>query len=124
MKFPHCTSSKNKKFSKKKVMILVLLVVVIMCLIFSICFIIFIFNRKRFLRENIVSTPSLKHQFLRVSYSDLVKATNGFSKTNLLGSRSCSSVHKGELILSVCSSLHGPGNDFKALVYEFIAMEA
>ncbi|KAL5710449.1 hypothetical protein ACHQM5_021008 [Ranunculus cassubicifolius] len=96
----------------------------------------------------------------KVSYSDLHKATNGFSSTNLIGTGSYGSVYKGALpgdegyiavkvlnlmehgalktfmtecevlreirhrnllkILTVCSSIDFNGDDFKALVFEFM----
>ncbi|KAG0530287.1 hypothetical protein BDA96_05G173100 [Sorghum bicolor] len=99
-----------------------------------------------------------------ISYSQLVKATDGFSPTNLLGSGSFGSVYKGELdgqdaeskdlvavkvlklqnpralksfiaecealrnmkhrnlvkIITACASIDARGDDFKALVYDFM----
>ncbi|GKA13474.1 kinase-like domain-containing protein [Tanacetum coccineum] len=100
-------------------------------------------------------------RFLKVSYNQLLKATDGFSKANLLGQGGFSSVYKGILnvdddrfvavkvlhlqnqgaqrsfmreceawrnirhrnllkIITSCSSIDFQGNDFKALVYEFM----
>ena len=99
-----------------------------------------------------------------VSYADLLKATDGFSSSNLIGSGSYGSVYKGTLhqnnigetavavkvlnllqegavrsfmaecealrnirhrnlikILTCCSSIDFRGNDFKALVFEYMA---
>ncbi|XP_047961931.1 probable LRR receptor-like serine/threonine-protein kinase At3g47570 [Salvia hispanica] len=102
--------------------------------------------------------------FLRLSYGDLLSATNGFSQTNLVGAGRFGSVYKATInddddeqtdvavkvlnlnirgaskslvsecnalkgrrhrnllkIVSVCDSTDFQGNDFKALVYEFMA---
>ncbi|GKB46071.1 kinase-like domain-containing protein [Tanacetum coccineum] len=99
--------------------------------------------------------------FLKVSYSELLKATDGFSAKNLIGEGGFSSVYKGNLdsddgkfvavkvlhlqnqgahksfvaeceawrnirhrnllkIITSCSSVDLQGNNFKALVYEFM----
>ncbi|KAL7195086.1 hypothetical protein ACSBR1_035323 [Camellia fascicularis] len=97
---------------------------------------------------------------LKISYGNLLKATNGFSLTNLIGTGSFGLVYKGILhpnemaiavkvldqqnrgasksfvaecktlrnirhrnlvkIISVCASVDFQGNDFKALIYEFM----
>ncbi|XP_021805650.1 probable LRR receptor-like serine/threonine-protein kinase At3g47570 isoform X2 [Prunus avium] len=95
---------------------------------------------------------------LKVSYADLLKATNGFASRNLIGAGSFGSVYRGILneeerivaikvlngqssresfiaecealknirhrnlvkLLTACASTDFQGNDFKALVYEFM----
>ncbi|VVA12614.1 PREDICTED: probable LRR receptor [Prunus dulcis] len=95
---------------------------------------------------------------LKVSYADLLKATNGFSTRNLIGAGSFGCVYRGILneeerivavkvlnvhssresfiaecealknirhrnivkLLTACASIDFQGNDFKALVYEFM----
>ncbi|KAL7176591.1 hypothetical protein ACSBR2_030014 [Camellia fascicularis] len=157
---PPCPSSKssNKLSHRMKVILLVVGLVIFLSLFVSF----FIFLQRRHVSEKKTSsTPSMKHQFLRVSYAELLKATNGFSEANLIGVGSYASVYKGILdqvqmvvavkvlnlhtrgafksfmseckalgairhrnllkILSVCSSVDFHGNEFKALVYEFMA---
>ncbi|CAL2234026.1 unnamed protein product [Prunus armeniaca] len=95
---------------------------------------------------------------LKVSYADLLKATNGLSSRNLIGAGSFGSLYRGILneeerivaaevlnvqssresfiaesetlknirhrnlvkLLTACASIDFQGNDFKALVYEFM----
>ncbi|KAK4582496.1 hypothetical protein RGQ29_025617 [Quercus rubra] len=48
-------------------------------------------------RERALTTSSFEDRKLRVSYAELLKSTNGFSKNNLTGSGSFGSVYKGIL---------------------------
>ncbi|CAL5417249.1 unnamed protein product [Camellia sinensis] len=155
---PSFKSSKNKLSHRTKMILLVVGLVIFLSLFVS--FFIFL-QRHHFSKKKASSTPSIKHQFLRVSYAELLKATNGFSEANLIGVGSYASVFKGILdqvqmvvavkvlnlqtrgasksfmseckalrairhrnllkILTICSSVDFHGNEFKALVYEFMA---
>ncbi|XP_042033539.1 receptor kinase-like protein Xa21 [Salvia splendens] len=161
LNLPSCPSSRN---SKKKGLgkILIPTIVGAICLAIAACFcVIIIYKRRTHLN---VGTPTFKlPEFLRLSYTDLLSATEGFSETNLLGIGRFGSVYKGTIndddgqtdlavkvldlrvrgackslvsecnalrgirhrnllkIVSVCDSTDFQGNDFKALVYEFMA---
>ncbi|PKI56084.1 hypothetical protein CRG98_023516 [Punica granatum] len=107
-----------------------------------------------------VASGASNDGFLKVSYGDLLKATDGFSSANLIGTGSFGSVFRGVLgleqtaiavkvlnldrhgasksfiaecealrnirhrnlvkVLTACSGSDYQGNDFKALVYEFM----
>ncbi|KAL7185001.1 hypothetical protein ACSBR2_027026 [Camellia fascicularis] len=60
----------------------------------SLCLLLFGWFRKRRTRPPSISQES---SLLKVSYQTLLKATNGFSSTNLIGSGSSGSVYKGIL---------------------------
>ncbi|KAG1366825.1 putative LRR receptor-like serine/threonine-protein kinase [Cocos nucifera] len=117
-------------------------------------------EKKQRLRKNAGIAPPPEDQFPRVSYTELDRATDGFSSTNLIGKGGYGSVYKGVLgtcqtivavkvfnlqnrgaaksfiaecealrsirhrnlvkILTSCSLVDFRGNDFKALVFEFI----
>lgn len=120
-------------------------------------------SRHKKTKEEIPSATPI-HGHPMVSYLQLVKATDGFSTTNLLGSGSFGSVYKGELdgeagestnhiavkvlklqtpkalksftaecealrnvrhrnllkVVTACSSIDTRGDDFKAIVYDFM----
>ncbi|KAK3419988.1 hypothetical protein EUGRSUZ_G00765 [Eucalyptus grandis] len=111
--------------------------------------------------KNASASSSSEDGFLHVSYHNLLKATGGFSSTNLLGMGNFGSVYRGLLdqtqsvvaikildltcegapksfiaecevlrrirhrnlvkVLTACSGFDFNGNDFKALVYEFMS---
>ncbi|CAM0878478.1 unnamed protein product [Alopecurus aequalis] len=111
--------------------------------------------------EQSSSLSSFATKFPKVSFSDIARATQRFSTSNLIGSGRYSSVYQGKLvangidiavkvfnletrgaqksfiaecnalrnvrhrnlvpIITACSSIDSNGNDFKALVYEFMA---
>ncbi|XP_040995308.1 probable LRR receptor-like serine/threonine-protein kinase At3g47570 [Juglans microcarpa x Juglans regia] len=111
-------------------------------------------------KRRVSISSSSRNWLLNISYQSLLKATDGFSSTNLLGVGGFGSVYKGVLdeggtiiavkvlnlllhgafrsfvvecevlrnirhrnlvkVLTVCSSVDFHGNDFKALIYEFM----
>ncbi|GJX70312.1 leucine-rich repeat protein [Tanacetum coccineum] len=156
LKLPICkeTGSKKKRFPFFILLILIAptFLIVLCCL--------HLFYKKR--RNNQPSQSLGNEKFLKVSYNELLKATDGFSTENLIGEGGFSSVYKGILnsdddkyvvikvlhlqyrgahksfqaecevwrnirhhnllkIITSCSSTDFQGNDFKALVYEFMS---
>ncbi|KAM7481713.1 hypothetical protein LguiB_006296 [Lonicera macranthoides] len=74
------------------------------------------FKKKRKVQS---SRAFVAEQFLYVSYENLFKATNGFSLESVIGVGSFCTVYKGILNLEE-KVVAVKGNDFKALVYEFM----
>ncbi|PPS18640.1 hypothetical protein GOBAR_AA01942 [Gossypium barbadense] len=121
------------------------------------CLLILWFRKKK---EKQATTTSVENSFLQLSYQSILRATDGFSTQNLVGSGSFGSVYKGVLeasgaviavkvlnllnrgasrsflaecealknirhrnlvkVLTAISGVDDQGNDFKALVYEFM----
>nr|XP_043628659.1 receptor kinase-like protein Xa21 [Erigeron canadensis] len=160
----------RKRRKKNKPLIVIIIVVASILFILFLCFLYAWFKKKSKGQESqsLHSLDQSSHsslmnaQFLKVSYSQLLEATNGFSEDNLIGKGGFSSVYKGTLdvdvgfkyvaikvlhleirgahksfiaecevlssirhrnllkIITLCSSVDFQGNDFKALVYEFM----
>ncbi|KAJ7942552.1 putative Receptor-kinase [Quillaja saponaria] len=158
---PTCTDSRphsSRKFlALKVVMPVICAVIFVICLC---CSVVALYKIKRTRKGASKSTFSTDDWKSGVSYSELAKSTNGFSKDNLIGMGSFGSVYKGTLsvdgaivavkvlnleqkgasksfidecealrcirhrnllkIISACSSVDHQGNEFKALVFEFM----
>ncbi|CAN1143749.1 Receptor kinase-like protein Xa21 [Linum perenne] len=125
------TRHSNKTLSLKwKIVISTISSLLLLTFVGSCCFILLIKKRGK---QDMVSTDDPK--LLQLSYQTLFKATDGFSSANQIGVGSFGLVYKGVLneiggasinidlvrIVTVCSSVDYEGNDFKALVYEFLA---
>ncbi|TKW09048.1 hypothetical protein SEVIR_6G065850v4 [Setaria viridis] len=157
---PACPVQLSKKKHKFLVIPIVISLVTTLVVLVLLCMLL-IWRKK--IKTNILSTHSMQGHPL-ISYSQLLRATNSFSETNLLGSGSFGSVYKGELnaqeggstnlvavkvlklqtpkalksftaecealrnmrhrnlvkIHTICSSIDTMGNDFRAIVYDFM----
>ncbi|GJS25572.1 leucine-rich repeat protein [Tanacetum coccineum] len=148
-----------EKGSKKEVFCFFVLLILIAPSLLVVLFCVHLLCKKK--HNSQPSHSSGNERFLKVSYSDLLKATDGFSKANLIGEGGFSSIYKGILasdddrfvavkvlhlhirgahksflaeceawcnirdrnllkIVTSCSSVDFQGNDFKAIVYEFM----
>ncbi|KAF8010414.1 LOW QUALITY PROTEIN: hypothetical protein BT93_J1135 [Corymbia citriodora subsp. variegata] len=156
---PSCLTSEGKRGSStSRYMIIAVTCGMVAALILLLLLMTFYWLRRKNSKASL-ETPSIGG-FQQVSYADIVKATDGFSSSNLIGMGSFGSVYKGTLadenkivavkvfdlkqrgasksfmvecevlknirhrnlvkILTACSSVDFQGNEFKALVYEFI----
>ncbi|PWA72124.1 protein kinase-like domain-containing protein [Artemisia annua] len=155
LELPNCkeTGSKKKRFPVFIVVIVIApTLLIVLCCVYLLC-------KKK--RNSQPSQSSGSERFMKVSYGQLLKATDGFSEANLIGEGGFSSVYRGILdsddeksvaikvlhlqnrgarksfvaeceawrnirhrnllkIITSCSSTDFQGNDFKALVYEFM----
>ncbi|KAF7848429.1 hypothetical protein BT93_L1952 [Corymbia citriodora subsp. variegata] len=156
---PSCLMSEGKRGSFTfRHIIIVVACGMVAALILLLLLMTFYWSRRK-KSEASLETPSIGG-FRQVSYEDMVKATDGFSSSNLIGMGGFGSVYKGTLadenkivaikvfdlkqrgasksfmaecevlknirhrnlvkILTGCSSIDFQGNEFKALVYEFM----
>ncbi|XP_039173730.1 probable LRR receptor-like serine/threonine-protein kinase At3g47570 [Eucalyptus grandis] len=162
LKLPLCKSPSSNKYSSTKAIVIFAVAVSSLCL--ALLFLsIFYYCRKKQTTTNALTSSSFEHQFLRISYEELLRATDRFSETNVIGKGRYGTIYKGILdgyatvavkvlnlmqrgalrsfvsecrtlgiirhrnlvkILSVCSSVDFCGNDFKALIYEFMTNES
>ncbi|XP_056159312.1 putative receptor-like protein kinase At3g47110 isoform X3 [Syzygium oleosum] len=159
LKLPLCKSPSSNMSSSTKAIVISVVAVSLSCV--ALLFLsIFRFHKKKHTRTDALTSLSFEQQFLRISYEVLLRVTDRFSETNLIGKGRYGTVYKGILdggatmavkvlnltqrgasrsfvsecrtlgtirhrnlvkILSVCSSVDFHGNDFKALIYEFMA---
>lgn len=160
LQLPACASGKERK---NKMSLRPPLIAVITCGLLSIILAssVIILCRLRKMRQLPSVASSILGSQRNISYGMLLKATNGFSPENLIGTGSFGSVYKGILdpsnekaiavkvlhqdnkgasksfmteckalknirhrnlvkIISACASIDFRGNDFKALVYEYM----
>ncbi|KAJ0525101.1 putative protein kinase RLK-Pelle-LRR-XII-1 family [Helianthus annuus] len=152
---PKCKETKKHK-KKFRLFVIIILIASTLCPITCLTY---VWCKKK--SKSQPSQSSMGERFMKVSYGQLLKATNGFSEANLIGNGGFGSVYKGILeednnrfvavkvlylqnrgaersfireceamrsirhrnllrIVTSCSSVDYQGNDFKALVYEFM----
>ncbi|KAG8378638.1 hypothetical protein BUALT_Bualt07G0006200 [Buddleja alternifolia] len=130
---PACLEQEQKKSREKsriKSLRIILIIVLPSSFIAIVLFLLSIFLIKKRLKkkpQNPVSDKSLNF-YPKISYEELLHATDGFAPEKLLGSGSFGKVYKGNLngtevavkVITSCSSVDFHGNDFKALVYQFL----
>ncbi|KAB2596283.1 LRR receptor-like serine/threonine-protein kinase [Pyrus ussuriensis x Pyrus communis] len=160
LRLPKCISTQAKRGLSPKLNLIISVSCGVVGLVLVLLLALLYRSRKaRALKST--SGSSLGVSLLKLSYGDLLKATDGFSASNLIGAGSFGSVYKGILnqheernvavkvlnlqtsrasrsfisecetlksirhrnlvkLLTACSSIDFQGNDFKALVYEFM----
>ncbi|XP_030969567.1 receptor kinase-like protein Xa21 [Quercus lobata] len=158
LKFPRCLTKEEKKAKWPLAVKVAISMACVIPVVTIMSF--FLFCRHKSQRKDNSSESSLRQSLLKVSYQVLLKATDGFSPTSLIGVGSFGSVYKGILgedesivavkviniqrqgasksfisecealknirhrnlvkIITSCSSVDFHGNDFKALVFEFM----
>ncbi|XP_021739689.1 probable LRR receptor-like serine/threonine-protein kinase At3g47570 [Chenopodium quinoa] len=155
---PRCT---RKEATKKKLSLKLKLIISCGCAFIGVAILFSLYWIHHKKKQDLSLTRSyFREPFLKVSYNMLLKATDGFSTSNLLGTGTFGSVFKGMLepnqmvvavkvlklqqqgasrsflkecealrnirhrnlvrIITACSSIDFQGNDFKALLYEFL----
>ncbi|KAK3420355.1 hypothetical protein EUGRSUZ_G01169 [Eucalyptus grandis] len=159
LKLPLCKLPSSNKSSTIKAIITFVVAISLLCL--ALLFLsIFYYRKKKQTRTTAWVSSSFKNQFMRISYDELLRATDRFLETNLIGKGRYGTVYMEILegiaivavkvlnltqrgaarsfvsgcqtlgtirhrnlvkILSVCSSVDICGNDFKALIYKFMA---
>ncbi|XP_020242631.1 probable LRR receptor-like serine/threonine-protein kinase At3g47570 [Asparagus officinalis] len=158
---PACPSEPfNKKHHSRTVIVICGSTILLIFVILLFCFLVVRCHRKGSRINSLDSSPTIE-QNVKVTYGDLVRATNGFSEGNIIGTGSFGTVYKGLLdgesrkvvavkvlnlqiqgasrtfiaecdavknirhrnilkILTICSGVDFKGNDFKAVVFEFM----
>ncbi|PRQ56836.1 putative protein kinase RLK-Pelle-LRR-XII-1 family [Rosa chinensis] len=159
LQLPKCKSRESKKRGLSRSLKLIISLVSGFALLGIAVLLFCLFHSKNRKKSKATVLSSLADSLLQVSYNTLLKATDGFSSTTLVGMGSFGSVYKGVLedgtivavkvinmlrggasksfiaecealrnirhrnlakIITACSSVDFHGNDFKALVYEFM----
>ncbi|KAI5669849.1 hypothetical protein M9H77_19702 [Catharanthus roseus] len=126
LRLPSCPIPKKTKKNQKLLVIIISIVSSLFAMILISCMCLYFYRRSRHVKNDSSSMPSVKDNFSRISYHELQRATEGFSQENVVGTGNFGVVYKGQLdqqgvsLLTYCSSMDSRGNDFKALIYDFM----
>lgn len=157
---PACPSKAGGKMAgSRRIKVIILVSVVSLCCILLACLLTIWYRVYR--RRTPLSESKEEGQIMKVSYSQILQATDGLSPANLIGVGSFGSVYRGVMnfgqdkivavkvlslqqkgasksflaecnalksirhrnlikMLTLCSSIDSRGNDFKALVFEYM----
>ncbi|KAF8019903.1 hypothetical protein BT93_G0559 [Corymbia citriodora subsp. variegata] len=97
LNLPLCKSLRSKKsFSPKSIVISITAGSLVCLALLLLCVIIF-YRKKKQTTTNASTLLSFENQFLRISYEALLRATDRFSETNLIGRGRYGKVYKGIL---------------------------
>ncbi|OQU84633.1 hypothetical protein SORBI_3004G091300 [Sorghum bicolor] len=94
LKLLPCSSHSTKKTHQK------FAIIISVCTGFFLCtlvFALYAINQMRRKTKTNLQRPVLSEKYIRVSYAELVNATNGFALDNLIGEGSFGSVYKGRM---------------------------
>uniref|UniRef100_A0A0D9YPA3 Receptor kinase-like protein Xa21 n=1 Tax=Oryza glumipatula TaxID=40148 RepID=A0A0D9YPA3_9ORYZ len=94
MKLPPCFNQTTKKASRK------LIIIISICSIMPLITLIFMLFAFYYRNKKAKPNPQISlisEQYTRVSYAELVNATNGFASDNLIGAGGFGSVYKGRM---------------------------
>ncbi|KAJ1274692.1 hypothetical protein BS78_05G081000 [Paspalum vaginatum] len=157
---PPCPAIPSDSDKHKLSIILKVVIPVAIAVSLAVVISVMLLFRRRKQANRSISLSSLGIEIPKISYSDLLRATESFAASNLIGQGRYGSVYRGKLfhdrnevaikvfsletrgaqksfiaecnalrnvrhrnlvpILTACSTMDSNGNDFKALVYEFM----
>ncbi|XP_006480689.1 probable LRR receptor-like serine/threonine-protein kinase At3g47570 [Citrus sinensis] len=160
LQLPKCTESKSSSQKISRRLKIIISAITAFSGFFMVSFFILYWHKWRRGPSRLPSRPMMRKALPKMSYKSLLKATNGFSSTHLIGVGSFGCVYKGALdedgivvaikvinlqcegasksfmaeckalknirhrnlvkVITSCSSIDFQGNDFKAIVYEYM----
>ncbi|KAK2657053.1 hypothetical protein Ddye_010105 [Dipteronia dyeriana] len=92
-----CTSKGSRKLWHQLTFKIVILTVPSATCLLTLCCLLILFRRRKGSRKALVENPVVEDKYLKISYAELLKATEGFSSANLIGVGGYGLVYKGIL---------------------------